>query len=93
MIQKVGRTDTKQYTPNWAHQPAFTGVGEAFLSGVQLLEKYPMLNVSFLDLSTAIIPRSAIETKESNVFAGMEAFRRESSGLIVNCLLPSFIVM
>lgn len=94
MIQKIGSVDLKQqYNPNWASQPKFTGLGEAMLSGVQLLEKYPMLNVSVLDLSTAIIPRTYIETKESNVFAGMEAFRRESSGLIVNCLLPSFIVM
>lgn len=52
-----------------------------------------MLNVTALDLSTAIIPRTIIETKESNGHAGFEAFRRESSGLFVNCLLPSFIVM
>ena len=96
MIQKIGSSldnRNSKYTPNWASQPAFTGAGEALLSGLQLLEKYPMLNVSFLDLSTAIVPRTVIETKESNAYAGMEAFRRESSGLIVNCLLPSFIVM
>ena len=94
MIQKVSSSEVKQYTPHWdKHQPSFTGVGEVFLQGMQVLEKYPMLNVSALDLSTAIIPRTVIETKESNAFAGMEAFRRESSGLIVNCLLPSFIVM
>ena len=96
MIQKIGSSlDNKhsKYTPNWASQPAFTGAGGALLSGLQLLEKYPMLNVSFLDLSTAIIPRTVIETKASNAYAGMEAFRRESSGLVVNCLLPSFIVM
>lgn len=58
-----------------------------------MCEKYPMLNVTALDLSTAIVPRTIIETKESNGHAGFEAFRRESSGLFVNCLLPSFIVM
>ena len=96
MIQKISSSslDIKNnYTPNWASQPTFTGAGEMLLGGLQMLEKYPMLNVSFLDLSTAIVPRTIIETKESNAFAGMEAFRRESSGLIVNCLLPSFIVM
>ena len=46
-----------------------------------------------MDLSTAIVPRTVIETKESNGYAGFEAFRRESSGLIVNCLIPGFIVM
>ena len=72
---------------------SFKGVGDFLLKGIQMCEEMPMLNVSVLDLSTAIIPRTIIETKESNAYAGMEAFRRESSGLIVNCLLPSFIVM
>lgn len=84
--------------------PQFTGLGEMAaqglqmagnlaIKGVQYCEKYPMVNVSVLDLSTAIVPRTIIETKESNAYAGMEAFRRESSGLIVNCIIPSFIVM
>lgn len=96
MIQRIGSNlDNKnnKYTPNWTSKPSFTGVGEAALQLVQACERNPMLNVSVLDLSTAIIPRTVIETKQSNAFAGMEAFRRESSGLVVNCLLPSFIVM
>ena len=96
MISKISSVDNRKNTPNWdasEKQPAFKGVGDALLRGVQMCEEMPMLNVSVLDLSTAIIPRTIIETKESNAYAGMEAFRRESSGLIVNCLLPSFIVM
>ncbi len=96
MISKISSVDNRKNTPYRDaknHQPAFKGIGDAILRGVQLCEKAPMLNVSVLDLSTAIIPRTIIETKESNVYAGMEAFRRESSGLVVNCLLPSFIVM
>lgn len=71
---------------------ALQTVGQGLIKGVQYCEKYPMVNVSVLDLSTAIVPRTIIETKESNAYAGMEAFRRESSGLIVNCIIPSFIV-
>ena len=71
---------------------AMQTIGNGVIKGVQYCEKYPMVNVSVLDLSTAIIPRTIIETKESNAYAGMEAFRRESSGLIVNCIIPSFIV-
>ncbi len=79
---------------------------------VQQCEKHPMINVTVLDLATAIIPRTLVETfavpkdntaqkqdenKEKkhhkiNLLAGMEAFRRESSGLIVNCLIPGYIV-
>ena len=96
MISKISSVENRKNTPNWDaknQQPAFKGLGDAILRGVQLCEEVPMVNVSVLDLSTAIIPRTIIETKESNAYAGMEAFRRESSGLIVNCLLPSFIVM
>lgn len=75
------------------NNPSFKGLGESAVWLVQQCEKYPMLNVTALDLTTAIVPRTVIETKESNGFAGFEAFRRESSGLIVNCLIPSFIVM
>lgn len=95
MIQKVGSETVlnNRYTPNKTSNPNFTGLGEVLLQGVQACERNPMLNVSVLDLATAIVPRTYIETKESNAFAGMEAFRRESSGLIVNCLIPSFVVM
>ncbi len=95
MISKISGVENK----NRYSTPNFQGLGEVFsaagqyaLRGIQACEQHPMLNVSVLDLSTAIIPRSVIETKESNAFAGMEAFRRESSGLLVNCLLPGFIV-
>ena len=98
MIDKVSSVDTKTFVKTPSPQKAqsklaFKGAGDLLLQGIQICEKNPMINVSVLDLSTAIIPRSVIETKESNAYAGMEAFRRESSGLIVNCLLPSFIVM
>ena len=92
---------------NCRQNPNFNGLGDAAIALIQKCEQQPMVNVSVLDLSTAIVPRSIIETcagskkkdedgnvkRELNVYAGMEAFRRESSGLIVNCLIPSFIVM
>lgn len=97
MIEKISSVDNKkQYTPkrdNYRQNPSFNGLGDGVIAAVQLCEKYPMVNVTALDLSTAIVPRTVIETKESNGYAGFEALRRESSGLIVNCLIPSFIVM
>lgn len=97
MISKISSVENKRYAPNVEQnnvQPlAFGGLGEFILQGVQACERNPMLNVSVLDLSTAIVPRSVIETRQSNVYAGMEAFRREGSGLVVNCLLPGYIVM
>ena len=94
MIRRI--SVEKEHTPirdSYCNQPSFNGLGDGLINAVQMCEKYPMLNVTALDLSTAIVPRTIVETKESNGHAGFEAFRRESSGLIVNCLIPSFIVM
>ena len=113
MIEKISGTG-KQYTPKkdihkiQSQQPAFKGVGDLLIKGIQACEKEPMVNVSVLDLSTAILPRTFFETfigskkkdengnekkeRHLNIQGGFEAFRRESSGLIINCLIPGFIV-
>lgn len=76
-------------TPN---QPQFKGGPlDLAVMAIQKCETNPMLNVAVLDLSTAIIPRTVVET-ETNPYAGFEAFRRESSGLIINCMIPGLIV-
>ena len=73
---------------------SFKGAGalELLLSGLQACEKNPMLNVAVVDLMSAILPRTIVESF-TNIFAGVEAFRRESSGLLINCILPSYIVL
>ena len=117
MINKVelGSVNSKNRTPKDristgknVSNPAFTGLGDLVLRGIQTCEANPMINVSVLDLSTAILPRTFLETfigskkkgdngeeqkRKLNIFGGFEAFRRESSGLIINCLIPSFIVI
>ncbi len=95
MIDKVSLTSVNSAPKrDSCAQTSFKGaLADLPILLIQQCEKQPMVNVAVLDLSTAIIPRSIIETKESNVYAGFEALRRESSGLIVNCILPSFIVM
>ena len=78
------------------NSPSFNGIGEKIGNGVlkcvQGCEKNPMVNVAVIDLATAIVPRSIWESV-TNVFAGLEAFRRESSGLLINCLIPGFIAL
>lgn len=92
-IASVKNNNTPKRDNNMQKNPAFKGgLADLPILLVQQCEKQPMINVSVLDLSTAIVPRTVIETKESNGYAGFEAFRRESSGLIVNCLIPGFIV-
>lgn len=80
-------------SPPLSNQPHFKGaIDGAILGALQYCESQPMLNVTVLDLLTAIGPRTITEG-QTNIFSGFEAFRRESSGLIVNCLIPSFIVL
>lgn len=69
-----------------------SGVWALTLQGIQECEKNPMINVAVIDMLSAILPRTIVESA-TNWFAGFEAFRRESSGLFVNCLIPSFITM
>lgn len=110
-ISSVNKKNTPKhqiYDVKMGSSPSFTGgLIDGLIWGVQQCEKHPMVNVSVLDLSTAIVPRTIVETtagsktkdengekkRNWNFFGGFEAFRRESSGLIVNCLIPSFIVM
>lgn len=116
MIDKISvSVDKKKYAPkdngSYSQQPAFkgAGVGELIIKGVQACEREPMVNVTVLDLLTAILPRTYFETfigskkkyengneiqkRKLNVMGGFEAFRRESSGLLINCIIPSFVVM
>lgn len=70
MIQvSVEKPDKNKYTPTVIRKngkkPSFTGLeslGTWAIKGMQACEAEPMLNVTVLDLSTAIIPRSIIET-------------------------------
>lgn len=72
--------------------PNFKGLGAVALAGIQACERMPMVNVTVIDMLSAILPRTIVESM-TNWFAGFEAFRRESSGLVVNCLIPSLVTL
>ena len=74
------------------NSPSFKGGGAwgALLWGIQQCEANPMVNVAVIDMFSAILPRTFVESM-TNWFAGFEAFRREASGLIVNCLIPGSV--
>ncbi len=99
MISRIGVEDrninrVRKNAPNVSREnnsPSFKGgPWAAILWGLQECEKNPMVNVAVVDMFSAILPRTFVESM-TNWFAGFEAFRRESSGLIVNCLIPSVI--
>lgn len=94
MIERINTNSVNSKANNSLQtQPHFKGgLFDAAMAGLLTCEQSPMMNVTVLDLSTAIIPRTVVEG-QTNVYSGFEAFRRESSGLLVNCIFPSFIVM
>ena len=89
-IQKINNQSKERRQNN---SPNFKGgLVDTAIKGIRACEKNPMINVAVIDLVTAIGPRSIWESF-TNLFAGFEAFRRESSGLIVNCLIPGFVAL
>ena len=88
-VRKVTPYRTKQEQES---NPSFKGGGvwSALLWGIQQCEANPMVNVAVIDMFSAILPRTFVESM-TNWFAGFEALRREASGLIVNCLIPGAV--
>ena len=88
----INSKTASQHNKSVKHNPSFKGLGALALLGIQKCEQVPMINVAVIDMLSAILPRTIVESM-TNWFAGFEALRRESSGLIVNCLIPSFITL
>lgn len=87
MINKINiRQDNK-------NKISFKGPLNVLTKGLELCNKYPMVGVSVIDLGTAIGPRTAVDFVTTNAFAAAETGRKESMGLFMNCLIPSFVVL
>jgi hypothetical protein len=66
---------------------AFNVLDQSF----KLLDKNAMIQVSFVDTVSTNIPRTLVDLK-TGLAAALETFRREFSGLFVNCLMPGLVV-
>ncbi len=73
-------------------QTSFGGFGDMLTTALVASDKSPMIGVSIIDLCSMICPRTLVDMSR-NGFAATETFLRESAGLIINCLIPSFIVL
>ncbi len=85
-IQRNDNKKTEKQAPSFKANPL-----SMVTSTLQYCNDNPMAGVSLIDLVTAIGPRT-YEDAKTNGFAAAETFRRESSGLIVNCLIPGLAV-
>lgn len=75
--------------------PAFSGgngILQTLEKPLQYIDANPIAGVIILDVASAIAPNTAIDTAKRNPIQGFETFRRESSGLVINCILPGIAV-
>lgn len=74
-------------------KPEFKGILDPVTKGLHMCDKYPILGVSFIDTVSTNVPRTVVDLKTAGVPAALETARREFSGLIIDCLIPGFIVL
>ncbi len=92
--QQLDQPNYKNANQNANHKPqTFKGIGDGVTAALQLCDKYPMVGVSVVDITSTAAPRTAYDLKTAGAPAAAETFRKETSGLVMNCLLPSFIVL
>ena len=90
-MQLAPLSSSFQTKKNQNAQPSFSNGGamlSALAKPLQAMDSNPIQGVIFLDITSAIAPNTAIDTVKRNPDQGFETFRRESSGLVINCLLP-----
>ena len=85
--QRKGYIDKRQTFSGGFSDAAFNLLDKSF----SVLDKNPMIQVSFVDTVSTNIPRTLVDLK-TGLAAAFETCRREFSGLFVNCLMPGLVV-
>ncbi len=89
-VNNIG-IEKNQY--NTKNNPNFTGALDGAVRVLKTFNDKPMVGVAFTDTVATNAPRSIVDFATLGPAAGFETARREFSGLIVNCLMPSFFVL
>ena len=72
--------------------PSHKGVLDgAITTTLRTLDTNPMANAVGIDLFSMVAPRTYVDTKERNKYAGAETFFREFTGTIIVCLSASYL--
>ena len=72
-------------------QQSFKGVLDGVVTTtLRTLDKNPMVNAVGIDLVAMVGPRTYVDTKERNKYAGFETFFREFTGTLTVCLSASY---
>ncbi len=72
--------------------PQFKGALDGMITTtLRTLDTNPMANAVGLDLVSMVAPRTYVDTKERNKYAGAETFFREFTGTLIVCLSASYL--
>lgn len=83
------------YTTPFATKPrrgddggiTFTGTLDGIITqSLIAIDTNPMVNAALVDVFSMVIPRTYVDTKERNEYAGAETFFREITGTFIVCL-------
>ncbi len=81
----------KNFTPVSKNQISFKGpLDSVITTTLRTLDTNPMVNAVGLDLISMVGPRTYVDTKERNKYAGAETFFREFTGTLIVCLSASY---
>lgn len=58
----------------------------ALTSSLIMIDTNPMANAALVDTFAMVIPRTYVDTKKRNKYAGAETFFREATGTVIVCL-------
>ncbi|MDD3149946.1 MAG: hypothetical protein PHV68_03855 [Candidatus Gastranaerophilales bacterium] len=85
----INKFETKSTTRQRQDNTSFASMSllanPALTTGLRFLDVEKMWGVGVIDTAATNVPRTVYDTKNRNIFAGVETCIREFSGLFVNC--------
>ena len=76
------------------YKPAFKGPLDGVITNTfRTLDTNEMANAVLLDVGAMVVPRTYIDTKKRNKYAGSETFFREICGTFINCLSAGLLAI
>lgn len=86
----------KRREHNHFNTPSFKGpldspISSAITQTLITIDTNPMVNAALVDVFAMVIPRTYVDTKERNKYAGAETLFRELTGTIIVCLSSGYI--
>lgn len=82
----------RNYLPKINNDTSFKGPLDGLITKSLIsIDTNPMVNAALVDIFAMVIPRTYVDTKERNKYAGGETLFRELTGTAIVCLSSGFI--